>query len=149
MICPVCKRDMIVVERNSIEIDYCPDCSGTWFDSGEMELLLASVGVEDCRSFLADMTASQSTKTSEAARRCPVCSKKMGKANIGESPKVVIDTCVRGDGLWFDGGELSSLLTQIAEKPMVGPKCDQKIAAFLGDMFQAYQGPGNQQAGKK
>jgi Zn-finger nucleic acid-binding protein len=37
MICPACKYDMIVVEYHNIELDYCNNCKGVWFDSGELQ----------------------------------------------------------------------------------------------------------------
>jgi len=46
MICPACKNDMIVVEHEDIELDYCTNCNGVWFDSGELELLLEAAGLE-------------------------------------------------------------------------------------------------------
>jgi Zn-finger nucleic acid-binding protein len=133
---------MIVVERNDIELDHCGTCGGSWFDAGEAELLLASLGVADCRAFLGDVLGNVVAKTSEKVRRCPVCSRKMGKSNIGAQPKVLVDVCQRGDGLWFDGGELDYFLTQLKGKPLVGPECDRKISEFLGDMLRAGTAPG-------
>ena len=43
MKCPVCKGVkgvMIIVEHEQIELDYCNDCAGIWFDHGELDLLL-------------------------------------------------------------------------------------------------------------
>jgi len=37
MICPVCKKDMFVIEYKRVELDYCHICKGAWFDAGEME----------------------------------------------------------------------------------------------------------------
>ena len=137
MICPFCRSDMIVVERNKIELDYCTDCGGSWFDSGELELLLATLGVKDCGTFLGDVLNSPEAKTAEKHRRCPVCAHKMRKAGIGQEPRVLIDACPRGDGIWFDGGELDRLLTEMSKHPMVGPECDRKISDFLGDMLHS------------
>ena len=47
MVCPVCRKAMIVVEYHQIELDYCTSCHGVWFDSGELELLLTSAGLEN------------------------------------------------------------------------------------------------------
>jgi hypothetical protein len=45
MKCPVCKTpDLLMTERQSIEIDYCPDCRGVWLDRGELDKLVAQVG---------------------------------------------------------------------------------------------------------
>ncbi|HVE06894.1 MAG TPA: zf-TFIIB domain-containing protein [Paraburkholderia sp.] len=45
MKCPVCKTpDLMMTERQSIEIDYCPTCRGVWLDRGELDKLIAQVG---------------------------------------------------------------------------------------------------------
>ena len=42
MKCPVCMTtDLLMTERRSIEIDYCPDCRGVWLDRGELDKLIA------------------------------------------------------------------------------------------------------------
>ncbi|HEY4298165.1 MAG TPA: zf-TFIIB domain-containing protein [Paraburkholderia sp.] len=47
MKCPVCKTtDLLMTERRSIEIDYCPVCRGVWLDRGELDKLIAQ-DVED------------------------------------------------------------------------------------------------------
>lgn len=39
--CPVDRvTQLIIVERNGIEIDYCPACRGVWLDRGELEKIL-------------------------------------------------------------------------------------------------------------
>ncbi len=41
MKCPVCKTpDLLMTERQGIEIDYCPTCRGIWLDRGELDKLL-------------------------------------------------------------------------------------------------------------
>jgi Zn-finger nucleic acid-binding protein len=41
MKCPVCKETALVMsERQSIEIDYCPNCRGVWLDRGELDKLI-------------------------------------------------------------------------------------------------------------
>jgi Zn-finger nucleic acid-binding protein len=47
MKCPVCKTpDLLMTERQSIEIDYCPNCRGVWLDRGELDKLVAQVGTQ-------------------------------------------------------------------------------------------------------
>ena len=52
MKCPVCKTiDLLMSERRSIEIDYCPQCRGVWLDRGELDKLIAQdVGEADAPS---------------------------------------------------------------------------------------------------
>ena len=140
MICPACKSQTIVVERNRIELDYCPHCGGVWFDSGELELLLSSLGLDAHSKFIDGILTSSEAKTAEKPRRCPHCAQKMRKSTIGEHLKIVIDICPRGDGLWFDVGELDSLLKQLGEKSTVGHESHRKVSTFLGEVFKAPKG---------
>jgi uncharacterized protein len=41
MQCPVCKDSQLLIsERQKIEIDYCPSCRGVWLDRGELDKLI-------------------------------------------------------------------------------------------------------------
>lgn len=41
MKCPVCtSADLMISERQGIEIDYCPQCRGVWLDRGELDKLI-------------------------------------------------------------------------------------------------------------
>jgi len=41
MKCPVCKEpDLVMSERQGIEIDYCPTCRGIWLDRGELDKII-------------------------------------------------------------------------------------------------------------
>jgi len=40
MVCPLCAGELKVVERQGIELDYCPDCGGIWLDQGELSELI-------------------------------------------------------------------------------------------------------------
>ncbi|OHE61118.1 MAG: hypothetical protein A2X71_11330 [Thiobacillus sp. GWE1_62_9] len=38
MKCPICKEvNLVMTERQGIEIDYCPECRGVWLDRGELD----------------------------------------------------------------------------------------------------------------
>jgi uncharacterized protein len=131
MRCPVDKSDMIVVEHRKIELDYCLKCAGVWFDSGELELLVAGLAAEGSQLSHNDLLTPQPAQVKEARRKCPVCGRKMDKVWIGREPKVLIDSCPQGDGLWFDGGELHDILRQM------GQPGSPDVISFLGEAFQA------------
>ena len=41
MNCPVCKSaNLVMSERQGIEIDYCPECRGVWLDRGELDKII-------------------------------------------------------------------------------------------------------------
>lgn len=40
MKCPTCNLNLVMTERNGIEIDYCPECRGVWLDRGELDKII-------------------------------------------------------------------------------------------------------------
>jgi uncharacterized protein len=134
MRCPIDKSDMIVVEHQNIELDYCLKCRGVWFDSGELDLLVAVLKSQGADLSHEELLTPQSAKVSEAKRKCPICGHKMDKVWIGKEPRVLIDSCPQGDGLWFDGGELHQVLCQMEPSNKAGSK---DVMSFLGNTFKA------------
>jgi Zn-finger nucleic acid-binding protein len=105
MNCPVCKYSMVILELDKVEIDYCPQCKGIWLDSGELELLMESGNNEKMyKHFI------PADNVVEKKYKCPICNKKMSKVEF-ENSGIIIDKCKKHHGLWFDKGELNSLLT--------------------------------------
>ncbi len=139
MICPTCKSDMIVVEHRNIELDYCTNCHGVWFDSGELELLMESMELESPNQLFSDILNSPEAASPEKKRKCPLCGHKMKKTIIGEQPEILIDVCQQGDGLWFDGGEVGQLIKQLLGKPSKKGGPQQQVITFLGEVFQAQE----------
>jgi len=40
MKCPICEVDLVMSERQGVEIDYCPKCRGVWLDRGELDKII-------------------------------------------------------------------------------------------------------------
>lgn len=40
MMCPSCHADLVMTERQGVEIDYCPRCRGVWLDRGELDKII-------------------------------------------------------------------------------------------------------------
>ncbi|MFC7693961.1 zf-TFIIB domain-containing protein [Paeniroseomonas aquatica] len=40
MPCPRCRVDLIMSDRQGVEIDYCPQCRGVWLDRGELDKII-------------------------------------------------------------------------------------------------------------
>lgn len=40
VLCPHCRVDLVMSERQGVEIDYCPKCRGVWLDRGELDKIL-------------------------------------------------------------------------------------------------------------
>ncbi len=126
MDCPACGNAMITLELADVEIDHCVDCGGIWLDAGELELLMDAP--QKASRLLASFQ--EDVSSTEKPRKCPICDKKMAKIVVGQAqPVLLIDKCRRGDGLWFDRGELKAILDrgQLDE--------DSRIQKLLAEMF--------------
>ena len=41
MKCPTCKDiNLVMTDRQGVEIDYCPECRGVWLDRGELDKII-------------------------------------------------------------------------------------------------------------
>lgn len=40
MKCPHCQTSLIKAKRQTVTIDYCPDCRGIWLDRGELDKII-------------------------------------------------------------------------------------------------------------
>ena len=40
MKCPIDDTELMMTERQGIEVDYCPKCRGVWLDRGELDKIL-------------------------------------------------------------------------------------------------------------
>ena len=47
MKCPMCAVDLLMSDRQGIEIDYCPKCRGIWLDRGEIDKIIERSLVAD------------------------------------------------------------------------------------------------------
>ena len=64
MKCPVCVTpDLLMTERQGIEIDYCPQCRGVWMDRGELDKVIERSTRE--------MAAAVNTATPQVAQPAP------------------------------------------------------------------------------
>lgn len=135
MICPACKHAMVIVEHENIELDYCTNCKGVWFDSGELELLLEAAELENYEVFLERIIDLKEASSPEKKRRCPICNKKMKKSYIDEDNQLLIDICKLEHGIWFDGGEVTHLLKLLSEKSEK-PGSRDEVMSFLGEVLK-------------
>lgn len=112
---------MIILELDQVEIDYCNSCKGIWLDSGELDLLFTNSEQGSINDFLIAKSDHLD------AKRCPICKKKMELVEFNNSG-IILDRCTNNHGLWFDNGELRSLLKTSEES-------NNKMIELLKEMF--------------
>ena len=120
---------MIVVEYKKIELDICIACRGVWFDADELGLLLGSLDLA-----VDEIGRPVPSDRKETARKCPYCRGKMDKVLMGPDEGVIIDKCARGHGLWFDGGELETVVAGLRK---ASEGAGAEVGSFLGDVLLA------------
>ncbi len=125
--CPACKQPMIALELDGIEIDHCLECKGTWLDSGEIEAILDRAGVEPGRL---TQVLHQARAGERTDRRCPRCRRRMRHMHLTEPTDLTLDHCPLEHGLWFDAGEMRTLVAAA----QVG--YERPVAAFLADLLK-------------
>ena len=45
MKCPIDNSELMMSDRQGVEIDYCPQCRGIWLDRGELDKIIERSGV--------------------------------------------------------------------------------------------------------
>jgi Zn-finger nucleic acid-binding protein len=126
-LCPVCHEPLIAFELEGVEIDRCLACHGTWLDAGELEQIAELADVPPGPLSAALEATGPGTRSK---RRCPRCRRKLNTVTVGTDPAVEIDRCRLGHGLWFDAGELKTLITSFA-----GGEAGA-VAEFFGDLLR-------------
>ncbi len=124
--CPRCNEDLIIVEFQGVEVDHCLSCRGTWFDTGELELVTELAGAEPGR--LEAVLSQSGGQTGKL--RCPRCRRRMIASTIGTNPPIEVDRCPAGDGIWLDAGELAAVVHEL------GVERGEAVAEFFGELFR-------------
>lgn len=147
MNCPKCQSNepLVVIERHCVELDYCAECHGVWFDRHELNLLFlqeesnASDSKPDWEMALMSGTCSLSLK--EEACVCPRCLVLMEKMPVGEA--CLLDRCGQGHGFWFDAGELDSVRAYLSSQKASETSFEGKVLPVLHFVEEVLAGDAN------
>lgn len=137
MRCPRCHKTLIILERHKIELDYCLDCKGLWFDHEEWNFLPEALGLD---FQLPDFNSYPTIQASQKPLRCPRCLARMNaidlnRAGANHAKKIgaiIVDSCPDGHGVWFDAGELAGViegLNHTKDTP------SNRMISFLGEFI--------------
>jgi Zn-finger nucleic acid-binding protein len=119
---------MVAFEFENVEIERCVACGGTWLDAGELARILDLGGADTEAWQRALENARVGGKT---RRRCPRCPRKLQEIRVGTEPSVALDRCPWGDGLWFDRGEMETVIrSHTAGREGV-------VGRFFADLFHS------------
>ena len=110
--CPGCKGTMRQVTLGTTLLFECEACHSTWVNAGIFADLCLNREARGAIAAMVGADAKVLVKASSQGVRylpCPVCSRLMNRQNFGKRSGIIIDVC-KGDGAWFDAGELQSVM---------------------------------------
>ncbi len=97
----------------TIIIDHCEQCGGTWLDPQELSKAIESTKMEHSDEAITSILNHQrSTKALNEHKKninCPKCHEPMKTIQFAGDTGVYIERCVNGHGHFLDRGELSNL----------------------------------------
>ena len=136
MNCPACHVALIVVEHEGIEIDWCLECRGLWFDEGELELLGEKCGR---RLRAGEMGDGPGVEVKSGERKCLRCRQRMQQLQLGPDGEATIevDRC-KTHGFWLDRGELGGVMRRLQSVPGTD---EGVMLRFLGETFDVNASP--------
>jgi len=110
MNCPKCqKTELRVVTESEVELDFCKDCGGIWFDNGELQKVIDNrieLTFDKIRSEETPMMMDYKTAM------CPVCNEVLKKVPDKKVGGIMLDQCPTCKGIWLDGGEFKRIKHQ-------------------------------------
>ncbi|HUR68652.1 MAG TPA: zf-TFIIB domain-containing protein [Candidatus Thermoplasmatota archaeon] len=119
--CPHDGKAMAKVVVETVVIDRCETCGGTWFDAKELRR------VAHDRELEALATRIPIGKAHASSFACPRCG---GSCIEGHVDEVQVDTCVACHGVWLDRGELLEAQRQLKADRLV--RASPGLRTFLG-----------------
>ncbi len=116
---------MVTLEWNDLEVDHCLACGGVWLDSGELALMLRKSGFR-----ADDEIILRAATPMGSGRRCPICRRRMELLRLGRAEPVMLDRCRDNHGLWFDRGELLSVIDHL--DPQLSAPLSERLRSIFG-----------------
>lgn len=121
--CPGCRAEMRAVQVGATSFHECTSCASTWLDADAFRQLclnreergaMTATLAQAAALGVPGATPASATSVGAAVRyvACPACKKTLNRQNFGRRSGVVIDVC-KSHGVWFEQGELQSVLAFI------------------------------------
>jgi len=115
MFCPRCQKKLEKVIFYNVEVDYCPQCLGMFFEEDELRWA-KDVKDKDLRWLDIDLWKNKKLfKISYGIRLCPSCRLPLYEVYYGDSG-IMVDVCNLCQGVWLDRGEFRKIIEYLKNK---------------------------------
>ncbi|GBD34289.1 hypothetical protein HRbin34_00620 [bacterium HR34] len=113
--CPICKINLDKTIMYNVEVDYCPQCLGIWFDKDELRLA-KDFKDENLKWVDIDLWSNKENfKILKIPKLCPVNRLPLYEVMYGDSD-IKVDVCNVCDGVWLDRGEFAKIIKYLKTK---------------------------------
>jgi len=144
MKCPRCRtmgQDSHLSQTilGNIEVDFCLNCGGIWFDKQELgqTIELSKEEVNTIISKLSD--AVEFDKSNDVELKCPKCDVPMNKYRYMYTSNIYIDGCDLCEGVWLDKNELISIMNYLSEASKEDPEKEAQVIAKVKQIKLEYE----------
>ena len=121
ILCPTCKLPTSILNLAGVELDFCHECTGIWFDRKEMKQFLKVIAEEKSAGkiyrLLNEMAFGDDRRKRGSYIQCPICKDLMIQRNYLEISGILLDQCL-DHGTWADKQDLISILDLISTGDM-------------------------------
>lgn len=100
---------------HNVEVDYCPECLGVWFERDELKWAKNEKDKEFNWLDFDIWRDKGRFKVAKTNRVCPACRVLFVQVQYDDS-KVKIDFCKRCWGMWLDRGEFKQIINYLVRK---------------------------------
>jgi Zn-finger nucleic acid-binding protein len=115
MFCPKCKKKLDKAIFYNVEIDYCPQCLGIFFENDELHQAKDEKD-KNLKWLDIDLWKDRTKfKISYGQRLCPSCRLPLYEVYYGDS-RIIVDVCNVCQGIWLDRLEFKKIIEYLKNK---------------------------------
>ena len=112
MLCPACRENLEKSLFYGVEVDYCQQCLGVWFEEDELRQAKDEKD-RDLRWLDINLWKDETNfEISAGQRLCPSCRMPLYQVGYGESG-IFVDVCNLCHGIWLDRGEFRKIIAYL------------------------------------
>jgi len=115
MFCPICKVQLKSAILHNVEVNYCPQCLGLWFERDELRWAKDEKDKELQWLDVDFWKDEKKFKISRGIRLCPSCRVPLYEVRYGDS-NVIVDVCNLCHGTWLDRAEFKKIIDYLHQK---------------------------------
>ena len=115
MLCPICKKELKGAIFYGVEVDFCPNCLGLWFEEDELRLAKDTKDKELQWLDIDLWKDGKKFKIFPGIRLCPSCRLPLYEVYYGDS-RIIIDICSLCKGIWLDRGEFKRIIEYLKDR---------------------------------